>query len=117
MTLLMIVGYVVVGLLVLYLFVAKILGLRVINPNEVAVVVFVGDHDQDRNGVGTIMDGRGRVELIQGFQIDTNHWRHMFLMVSCIYGLAAAERIARASRVGASQATPTRPIGPRLANV
>jgi hypothetical protein len=38
-------------------------------------------------------------------------------MVSCIYGLAAAERIARVSRVGASPATPTRPVGSRLANV
>jgi len=56
-------------------------------------------------------------QLIQGFQIDTNHWRHMFLMVSCIYGLAAAERVARASRVSASPATPPRPAGPRLANV
>jgi hypothetical protein len=56
-------------------------------------------------------------QLLQGFQIDTNHWRHMFLMVSCIYGLAAAERIARVSRVGASPATPTRPVGSRLANV
>ena len=48
-------------------------------------------------------------QLLQGFQIDTNHWRHMFLMVSCIYGLAAAERIA--DLVGA------RPVGSRLANV
>ena len=42
-------------------------------------------------------------QLVQGFQIDTNHWRHMFLMVSCLYGLAAADRVARASTVGASK--------------
>ena len=44
-------------------------------------------------------------QLIQGFQIDTNHWRHMFLMVSCLYGLAAAERFARTTIVapGAAQ--------------
>lgn len=34
-------------------------------------------------------------QLLQGFQIDTNHWRHMFLMISCIYGLTAAERRSR----------------------
>ena len=34
-------------------------------------------------------------QLLQGFQIDTNHWRHMFLMIGCIYGLTAAERGAR----------------------
>jgi hypothetical protein len=34
-------------------------------------------------------------QLLQGFQIDTNHWRHMFLMISCIYGLTAAERRRR----------------------
>ncbi len=37
-------------------------------------------------------------QLLQGFQIDTNHWRHMFLMIACIYGLTAAERISRESR-------------------
>ena len=35
-------------------------------------------------------------QLLQGFQIDTNHWRHMFLMIACIYGLTAAERRAPA---------------------
>lgn len=34
-------------------------------------------------------------QLLQGFQIDTNHWRHMFLMIACIYGLTAAERRLR----------------------
>ena len=32
-------------------------------------------------------------QMLQGFQIDTNHWRHMFLMIACIYGLTAAERL------------------------
>lgn len=33
-------------------------------------------------------------QLLQGFQIDTSHWRHMFLLIGCLYGFAAAERIA-----------------------
>jgi hypothetical protein len=34
-------------------------------------------------------------QLIQGVQIDTGHWRHLFLMCGCLYGLAAAERVER----------------------
>jgi hypothetical protein len=56
-------------------------------------------------------------QLVQGFQIDTNHWRHMFLMVSCLYGLAAAERVARASTVGASKPDAAGLAGERLAGV
>jgi hypothetical protein len=32
-------------------------------------------------------------QILQGVQIDTSHWRHLFLMCGCLYGLAAAERI------------------------
>jgi hypothetical protein len=49
-------------------------------------------------------------QMVQGFQIDTDHWRHLYLMFGCLYGLAAAARIERqrglvkrdrpASRVG-----------------
>lgn len=31
-------------------------------------------------------------QLLQGVQIDTMHWRHLFLLIGCLYGLAAAER-------------------------
>ena len=34
---------------------------------------------------------------LEGVQIDTGHWRHLFLMCGCLYGLAAAERRERAS--------------------
>jgi hypothetical protein len=34
-------------------------------------------------------------QMIQGFQIDSDHWRHLYLMFGCIYGLAAAARIER----------------------
>ncbi len=34
-------------------------------------------------------------QILQGVQIDTSHWRHLFLMCGCLYGLAAAERMRR----------------------
>jgi hypothetical protein len=34
-------------------------------------------------------------QILQGVQIDTSHWRHVFLLCGCLYGLAAAERIER----------------------
>jgi hypothetical protein len=37
-------------------------------------------------------------QMIQGFQIDTDHWRHLFLMFGCLYGLASAVRIERTKR-------------------
>jgi O-antigen ligase len=39
-------------------------------------------------------------QILQGFQIDTDHWRHFFLMLGAFYGLLAATRIglARAGR-------------------
>lgn len=30
-------------------------------------------------------------QILQGIQIDTLHWRHMFILCGCLYGLAAAE--------------------------
>ncbi|HEY4925662.1 MAG TPA: O-antigen ligase family protein [Roseiarcus sp.] len=33
------------------------------------------------------------VQILQGFQIDTDHWRHLFLLVGATFGLAAASRI------------------------
>ena len=36
------------------------------------------------------------VQMAQGFQIDTDHWRHLFLLFGALYGLAAAERRRRA---------------------
>jgi hypothetical protein len=32
------------------------------------------------------------IQILQGFQIDTDHWRHLFLMLGCVWGLAAATR-------------------------
>jgi hypothetical protein len=29
-------------------------------------------------------------EVLEGFVIDTDHWRHFFLLVGAIWGLAAA---------------------------
>jgi hypothetical protein len=46
-------------------------------------------------------------QILQGVQIDTGHWRHLFLMCGCIYGLAAADRRQRAS-------TPARPAAPAV---
>ena len=37
-------------------------------------------------------------QMAQGFQIDTDHWRHLFLMFGCLYGLAAATRMESDSR-------------------
>ncbi len=37
------------------------------------------------------------VQMAQGFQIDTDHWRHLFLLFGALYGLAAAERRYRVS--------------------
>jgi O-Antigen ligase len=34
-------------------------------------------------------------QMVQGFQIDTDHWRHLYLMFGCMYGFAAAARIER----------------------
>jgi hypothetical protein len=33
------------------------------------------------------------VQMLQGFQIDTDHWRHLFLLFGAAFGLAAASRI------------------------
>ena len=32
-------------------------------------------------------------QMTQGFQIDTDHWRHLYLLLGCIYGLASAATI------------------------
>jgi O-Antigen ligase len=33
------------------------------------------------------------VQILQGFQIDTDHWRHLFLLMGATFGLAAVSRI------------------------
>jgi len=38
-------------------------------------------------------------QMVQGFQIDTDHWRHLYLMFGCLYGLAAATHIESELRV------------------
>jgi hypothetical protein len=37
-------------------------------------------------------------QMVQGFQIDTDHWRHLFLLFGCLYGLASAARIEKSRR-------------------
>jgi hypothetical protein len=32
------------------------------------------------------------VQILQGFQIDTDHWRHLFLLIGTLFGLVAATR-------------------------
>jgi hypothetical protein len=39
------------------------------------------------------------VQMVQGFQIDTDHWRHLYLLFGLIFGLAAADRLDRRPRV------------------
>ena len=51
-------------------------------------------------------------QILQGVQIDTSHWRHLFLMCGCLYGLASAERIERSrgsDTAGGRQAPRHRP--------
>ena len=37
-------------------------------------------------------------QILQGVQIDTSHWRHVFVLCGCLYGLVAAERRFSARR-------------------
>jgi hypothetical protein len=39
-------------------------------------------------------------------QIDTGHWRHLFLMCGCLYGFAAASRRERAPLKAPAQSLP-----------
>ena len=36
-------------------------------------------------------------QMVQGLQIDSDHWRHLYLMFGCLYGLVASARRAAAS--------------------
>ncbi|HYC24453.1 MAG TPA: O-antigen ligase family protein [Roseiarcus sp.] len=53
-------------------------------------------------------------QILQGLQIDSDHWRHFFLMLGALYGLLAATRIAqaRAGRQGRNESTAKR-LSPR----
>jgi hypothetical protein len=42
-------------------------------------------------------------QILQGVQIDTSHWRHLFLMCGCLFGLAAAVRLAPGGAAGADR--------------
>ena len=33
------------------------------------------------------------IQILQGFQIDTDHWRHLFLLMGAMFGLIAASRL------------------------
>lgn len=40
------------------------------------------------------------IQILQGFQIDTDHWRHLFLLMGALFGLVAASRGYAARRQG-----------------
>ena len=49
-------------------------------------------------------------QLLQGVQIDTMHWRHLFALIGCLFGLAAAAQ--RETRAGAeTRHAPALPTG------
>jgi len=55
------------------------------------------------------------VEILQGFQIDTDHWRHFWLMLGLIwglFGLSQAHRRAAMSERGNQLHERSRPSGP-----
>ncbi len=45
-------------------------------------------------------------QILQGVQIDTGHWRHLFLMCGCLYGFAAATRRERAPLKALAESLP-----------
>lgn len=47
------------------------------------------------------------VQMAQGFQIDTDHWRHLYLLFGVLYGLAAASRLHAARQARGLSAAPS----------
>ena len=45
-------------------------------------------------------------EMAEGFIIDTDHWRHFFLILGIIWGLAAATRTAQTQKAPPVTAAP-----------
>ncbi len=45
------------------------------------------------------------IQILQGFQIDTDHWRHLFLLTGAAYGLIASSRLYLSGRLRQSEAT------------
>ena len=41
-------------------------------------------------------------QILQGVQIDTEHWRHLYLITGCVYGLAAAARRVQATKLSST---------------
>ncbi len=56
-------------------------------------------------------------QLLQGVQIDTMHWRHLFMLFGCMYGLAAAERRGTRASGAAIASTDRRPRSDASAEV
>jgi hypothetical protein len=47
------------------------------------------------------------VQILQGFQIDTDHWRHFFLMLGAIWGMIIATQVwERTQRMRAQSQRP-----------
>jgi len=44
------------------------------------------------------------VQMVQGLQIDTDHWHHLNLLFGLLFGFAAADRMAGIVRVRGSAA-------------
>jgi hypothetical protein len=40
------------------------------------------------------------VQMVQGLQIDTDHWRHLYLLFGLLFGFAAADRMVRTADDG-----------------
>jgi len=53
-------------------------------------------------------------QILQGVQIDTSHWRHLFMMIGCVFGLAAAARLETA-RARSAPPAPGEDSPPRVA--
>jgi hypothetical protein len=49
-------------------------------------------------------------QILQGVQIDTMHWRHMFLLIGCLFGLAAS---AQRESAASAPAAPDGAVGAR----
>jgi hypothetical protein len=51
------------------------------------------------------------LQILQGLQIDTDHWRHLFLLYGALYGLVAATRLhERGAAIERNAAAPLTPL-------
>jgi hypothetical protein len=55
--------------------------------------------DRGGDGISTVLTASFIGMVLEGLVIDTDHWRHFYLVMAMIWGLALANRSA-ASRTG-----------------